>query len=105
MEAGVLGNFSDLFPDGKRDVFTRRYMRYTITTAIIKRNIFGTRSRIQGSILVPGLHLRCVFTRKATASSGLKQNLEPNRQLFAKMSIFDEDFRSLMLPLSLTMNL
>ena len=59
---------------------------------------------VQGSILVPGLHLGCVFTRKASASSGLKQNLEPNWQLFAKMSIFDEDFRSLMLPLSLTLN-
>jgi len=61
-------------------------------------------SWVQGSILVPGLHLGYVFTGKALAPSGLKQNLEPNRQLFAKMSIFDEDFRSLMLPLSLTLN-
>jgi len=66
------------------------------------------RSRVQGfkvPFLSPGLHLGCVFTRKASASSGLKQNLEPNWQLFAKMNVFDEDFRSLMLPLSLTMNL
>jgi len=61
-------------------------------------------SKVQGSILVPELHLGCVFTGKASAPSGLKQNLEPNRQLFAKMRIFDEDFRSLMLPLSLTLN-
>ncbi|MCD6153120.1 MAG: hypothetical protein J7J07_04330, partial [Syntrophobacterales bacterium] len=60
--------------------------------------------RVQGSILVPGLHLGCAFTGKASASSGLKQNLEPNWQLFAKMSIFDEGFRSLMLPLSLTLS-
>jgi len=66
--------------------------------------VISNRSRVQGSILVPGLHLGCVFTGKASASSGLKQNPEPNRQLFAEMSIFDEDFRSLMLPLSLTLN-
>jgi hypothetical protein len=33
---------------------------------------------IQDSILVPELHLGCVFTKKASASSGLIQNLEPN---------------------------
>ena len=32
----------------------------------------------RGSILVPGLDLDCVFTKKASASSGLIQNLEPN---------------------------
>ena len=36
------------------------------------------RSGVQGSIIDPGLDLRCVFTRKAPASSGLIQNLEPN---------------------------
>jgi hypothetical protein len=51
-------------------------------------------SGVQGSILVPGLHLGCVFTRKASASSGLIQNLEPNWQLLGKMSIFNEDFGS-----------
>ena len=35
-------------------------------------------SVVQGSILVPGLHLGCVFTRKASALSVLIQNLEPN---------------------------
>ncbi len=57
---------------------------------------FPAYSGVQGSILVPGLHLGCVFTRKASASSGLIQNLEPNWQLFGKMSIFNEDFGSLM---------
>ena len=33
-------------------------------------------SRVQGSILVPGLRLGCVFMRKASFSSGLIQNLE-----------------------------
>jgi hypothetical protein len=33
-------------------------------------------SEVQGSILVPGLHLGCVFTRKASASSGQIQNFE-----------------------------
>ena len=59
---------------------------------------------VQGSILVPGLSLGYVFTKKASPSSGLTQNLEPNWQLFAKTNIFDEDFRSSMPPLSLTLN-
>jgi len=45
-----------------------------------------------------------IYGKSVSFVSGLKQNLEPNWQLFAKMSIFDEDFRSLMLPLSLTLN-
>jgi hypothetical protein len=53
-------------------------------------------SGVQGCILVPGLHLWYVFTRKASASSGLIQNLKPNWQLFGEMSIFNEDFGSLM---------
>ncbi len=61
-------------------------------------------SGVQGSILVLGLHLGCVFTRKASVSSGLFQNLEPNRQLFGEISIFDEDFGSSMPSLSLTLN-
>jgi hypothetical protein len=50
----------------------------------------------QGFILVPGLHLGCVFTTKASASSGLIQDLEPNWQLSGEISIFNEDFKSLM---------
>jgi hypothetical protein len=61
-------------------------------------------SGVQGFILVTGLHLRCVFTRKASALSGLIQNLEPNWQLFDKMSIFNEEFGFLMPSLSLTLN-
>jgi len=60
-------------------------------------------SGVQGSILVPGLHLGGVFTRKASASSGLIQNLEPNWQLFGKTSILNEDFGSLMSSLPLTL--
>jgi hypothetical protein len=41
-------------------------------------------SGVQGCILVPGLDLGCVFTRKASASSGLIQNLESNWLLFGK---------------------
>ena len=59
---------------------------------------------VQGSIRVPGLHLGCVFRRKASASSGLIENLEPNWQLFRKMSIYNKDFGSLMPSLSLTLN-
>ena len=44
-------------------------------------------SGVQGYILVPGLHIGCVFTTKASASSGLIQNLEPIWQLFKGMSI------------------
>jgi len=67
------------------------------------------RSQVQG-FKVPFLSPDCIWDaylrekRQLRHSSGLKQNLEPNRQLFAKMSIFDEDFRSLMLPLLLTLN-
>jgi hypothetical protein len=49
-------------------------------------------SGVQGWILDPGLHLGCVFTRKASSSSGQFQNLEPNWQLFGKMGIFNENF-------------
>jgi hypothetical protein len=61
-------------------------------------------SGVQGSILVHGVHLSYVFMRKASASSGLIQNLEPNWQLFGKMSIFNEDFGSSITSLSLTLN-
>jgi len=40
----------------------------------------------------------------ASATSGLIQNLELNWQLFGKMSIIEEDLGSLMLSLSLTLN-
>jgi hypothetical protein len=54
-------------------------------------------SGAQGCILVPGLHVGCVFTRKASALSGLIQNLEPPKgQLFEEMSIFNENFGPLM---------
>ena len=39
-------------------------------------------SGVQGSIRVPGLRLGCVFMRKASTSSGLIENVEPNWQLF-----------------------
>ena len=48
----------------------------------------GSGFKVQGSILVSGLHLGCVFARKTSASSDLIQNLEPNWHLFEKMSIF-----------------
>ena len=61
-------------------------------------------SGVQGSILVPGVHLGYVFTKKASASSGLIQNLELNWQLLGKMSIFNEGFGSSIPSLSLTLN-
>jgi hypothetical protein len=61
-------------------------------------------SGVQGSILVPGLHLVCAFMRKASDSSSLIQNLEPHWQLLGKMSIFNEDFGSSIPSLSLTLN-
>jgi len=61
-------------------------------------------SGVQGSILVPGLHLGCVFTRKASASSVLIQNLKLNWQLLGKMNICNEDFGSSMPSLFLTLN-
>ncbi len=61
-------------------------------------------SGVQGSILIPGLYLGCVFTRKASVLSGLIQYLKPNWQLFWKMNIFVENFWSLMPSLSLTLN-
>ena len=61
-------------------------------------------SGVQGCILAHRLHLGCVFTRKASTSSGQFQNLEPNWQLFGKISIFNEDFGYLMPSLSLTLN-
>jgi len=69
---------------------------------------FGNRSRVQGvkgSILVPVTAFGMRIYEKSISFVRLKQNLEPNWQLVAKMSIFDEDFKSLMLPLSLTLNL
>ncbi len=59
---------------------------------------------VQSSILVLGLRLGSVFTRKELASSGLIQDLKPNWQLFWKMNIYIENFRSSMPSLSLTLN-
>jgi hypothetical protein len=42
----------------------------------------------RGSIFVPGLHLGCVFTRRASASSGLIQKLEPNLAIIWKNEYF-----------------
>jgi hypothetical protein len=61
-------------------------------------------SGVQGSILIPGLHLGCVFTIKASVSSGLIQHLKLNWQLPGKMNIRNEDFKSSMPSLSLTLN-
>jgi hypothetical protein len=61
-------------------------------------------SGVQGSILIPGLHLGCVFTIKASVSSGLIQHLKLNWQLPGKMNICNEDFESSMPSLSLTLN-
>jgi len=44
-------------------------------------------SEVQGSIFAPRLDLECVFTRKASFSSGIIQNLEQNWQLPGKMAI------------------
>jgi hypothetical protein len=61
-------------------------------------------SGVQGSILVPRVHLGYAFKRKASASSVLIQNLKLNWQLLGKMSIFYEDFGSSIPFLSLTLN-
>ena len=61
-------------------------------------------SEVQGFIFVPGLCLERVFIRKASSSTGLIQSLEPNRQLFEKMTILNEDFGSSMPSLPLTLN-
>ena len=61
-------------------------------------------SGVQSSILVPRLHLGCIFTTKASASSGVSHNLEPNWQLLGKMSLFNEASGSSMPSLSLTLN-
>ena len=44
-----------------------------------------------------------IYEKNVSFSSSLIQNLEPNGQLFGKMSIFNEDFGSLMPSLSLTL--
>jgi len=61
-------------------------------------------SGVQSCNLVPGLQLGCTFTTKASASSGRFQKLVPNWQLFGKMSIYSEDFGSLMPSMSLSLN-
>ena len=44
-------------------------------------------SGVHGSILVHEVHLGYIFMRKASASSGLIQNLELNWQLLGKIAI------------------
>ena len=75
--------------------------------SLIEKVTLSLRSHIrgvQGSILVHRVHLGSVFMRKASASSGLIQNLELNWQLLGKMSIFNDDFGSSSPYLSLTLN-
>jgi hypothetical protein len=61
-------------------------------------------SEVQGSFIAHGVHLGDVIMGKASASSGLIQNLELNWQLLGKMSIFNDDFGSPTPSLSLTLN-
>ena len=68
----------------------RRVIDRGISHKLDIRSVWVKRFQVQGCILVPGLHLGCVYTKKAYASSGLIQNLEPNWQLFGKMSISNE---------------
>jgi hypothetical protein len=71
----------------------------------VKVGVHGFKgSGVQGSILVPGLHLGCVFTRKASVSSVLIQHLKLNWQLLGKMNSCNGDFGSSMPSLSLTLN-
>jgi len=51
-----------------------KFQIYSLQIFIDVRGFKG--SGVQGSILVPGLHLGCEFMRKALASSGLILNLE-----------------------------
>jgi hypothetical protein len=61
-------------------------------------------SGVHGSIFVHGVHLGYIFMRKASALSGLIQNLELNWQLLGKMSIFNDNFGSSIPSLSSTLN-
>jgi len=62
-----------------------------------KVGVYGFKgSGVQGSILVPGLHLGCIFTKKASVSSVLIQNLKLNWQLLGKMNICNDGFGSSM---------
>jgi hypothetical protein len=84
-------------------------LRNQFTDTLNKKSVhgclfFSMRSRVQGSILVTGLHLRRVITRKASVSSGLIQNLKLNWQLLVKMNGCNEGFGSAMPSLSLTLN-
>ena len=71
---------------------------------VFHHHIFTCQVWARGSILVPGLHLGCVFTIKASAS------IRPNPKFRAELAIiwgnehFYEDFESLMSSLSLTLN-
>jgi hypothetical protein len=63
-----------------------------------------TDSEVQGFILAPGLHLGCVFARKASGFG------RPHQKFGAKLAInwenedFNKDFGSLMPSLSSTLN-
>jgi hypothetical protein len=51
-------------------------------------------SGVQGSILIPGLHLGYVFTGKASAFDRPNPEFEPKLVINWKMSIFNEGTRA-----------
>jgi hypothetical protein len=60
-------------------------------------HIFSCQVWARGCIIDSGLHLECLFKKKASASSGLIQNLELDYELFRGKSNFNDDLESLML--------
>ena len=80
-------------------------LKNKLTDTLNKKSVHGFKgSGVQGSILLPGLHLRRVITRKASVSSGLIQDLKLTWQLLWKMNLCNEDFGSAMPCLSLTLS-
>jgi hypothetical protein len=84
------------------------FNHYWLDLAVCKKKYSQafTGSKVQGFKVpfFPELHLECVFTIKASVSSGLIQHLKLNWQLPGKMNICNEDFESSMPSLSLTLN-
>jgi hypothetical protein len=77
---------------------------YTIQ-AELNTGVHGFKgSEVQGSIFVPGLCLERVFMKKASCSTDLIQNFEPNWQLFEKITMFNENFGYSKPSLPLTQN-
>jgi hypothetical protein len=83
------------------DLERRRHSRRTVKIVIVQG------FKVQ-RFKVPFSSLECIWDgylrQKRQLLSGLIQNLEPIWQLFGEMSIFNEDFGSLMPFLSLTLN-